>query len=80
MHSASSSRAAEIAREQVETHYQRQLSTALKGRHVEQRAAVALAMVAGIQVTRQVIGLKALSAAKPSTLTAILTPLFDSPH
>lgn len=78
MHSASSARAAKIARDQIETHYQRQLATALKGSHTEQRAAVALAMVAGIQVMRQVIGLKALSAAKPATLTAILLPLFES--
>ncbi len=77
MHSASSSRAAEIARGQIERHYHRQLTAALRGRHAAQRAAIVLSIVAGLQVMRQVIGLSALADAKPAALVAILTPIFD---
>lgn len=77
MHSASSSAAAEIARTQIERHYQRQLAAALDGPHAAQRSAIILAIVAGLQVMRQVIALQALAKAKPATLIAILTPLFE---
>lgn len=77
MHSASSEAAARIARGQIEQHYQRQLTAALPGAHAAERAAIALAIVAGLQVMRQVIGLSALADAKPAALTEILTPLFE---
>ena len=77
MHSASSSRAAAIARAQIERHYHEQLTTALHGPLAGERAAIMLAVVAGIQVMRQVIGLSALAEAAPESLTALLTPLFD---
>ena len=77
MHSASSAPATRIAREQIERHYHRQLSEALGGVLAPQRAAIVLAIVAGIQVMRQVIGLPALAGAKPDELIAILTPIFD---
>ncbi len=78
MHSASSSRAAEIARGQIEQHYHRQLTAALRGPHAAQRAAIMLSVVAGLQVMRQVIGLSALTDAKPAALVAILTPIFET--
>jgi len=77
MHSASSRRAAEIARAEIEQHYHRQLSRALGGALAQERAAIILAIVAGIQAMRQVIGLSALAKAQPARLAAILTPVFD---
>ena len=77
MHSASSASAARIARVQIEQHYQRQLTAALPGALAAERAAIALAIVAGLQVMRQVIGLSALADAKPAALAEILTPLFE---
>jgi len=77
MHSASSSRAAAIARAQIERHYQQQLAAALHGDHAPQRAAIVLALVAGVHVMRQVICLAALTDAKPEALREILTPVFE---
>ena len=77
MHSASSSRAAAIARTQIERHYHQQLTAAIAGDLAAPRAAVVLAVVAGIQVMRQVIGLSALAEATPDALLKILTPLFE---
>jgi AcrR family transcriptional regulator len=77
MHSASSSRATAIARSQMERHYSRQLADALPGDLAEQRAATILAIVAGIQVMREVIGLSALADARPEDLSAILKPVFE---
>jgi AcrR family transcriptional regulator len=73
--SASSKRAAELGREQIEAHYQRTLTHALGGELAAQRAAVFLALVAGIQVMRQMIGLTALTDATPDQLERVLTPL-----
>jgi len=71
----SSARAAEIARAQIEKHHLRNLSDALEGPNAAERAAIALAFVAGFQMMRQMIGLKALAKADPATLTALITPL-----
>lgn len=77
MHSASSERAAEIARAEIEQHYHQQLSRALGGGFAPERAAIILAIVAGVQAMRQVMRLSALAQANPASLTAILTPVFD---
>ena len=74
--SASSQRAAEIGREQLEQHYHQLLTAALRGEHAPQRAAVLLALVAGVQIMRQTIALSALADADNADLAAILTPLF----
>jgi AcrR family transcriptional regulator len=76
MHSASSERAAEIAREQIDAHYQQTLSEALRGDLAAERAALILAVVAGVQVMRQVIALPALAGADPAALREILAPIF----
>jgi AcrR family transcriptional regulator len=76
LHSASSERAAAIAREQIDAHYQRTLATALSGDLAPERAALVLAFVAGVQVMRQVIALPALAGADPAALREILTPIF----
>lgn len=74
--SASSATAAAVGREQIEAHYHRALTMALPGVHAAERAAVILAVVAGLQIMRQMIGLKALAQCPPATLAEILTPVF----
>lgn len=77
LHSASSKRAAEIGRGQIEQGHQKVLSAALAGELAPQRAALVLSLVAGFQVMRQVIGLPALAEAEPAALIKILAPLFQ---
>ncbi len=77
MNSASSKRAAEIGREQIEEGHQKLLSSALSGELAPQRAALVLSLVAGFQVMRQMIGLSALAEADPADLVKILAPLFQ---
>ncbi|MFG1705053.1 TetR family transcriptional regulator [Nonomuraea sp. M3C6] len=77
LHSSSSERAAEIGREQIEDHYHRTLTAALSGDHAPQRAALVLALVAGVQAMRQMIGLTALTDADPAALVQLLTPVFQ---
>ena len=75
--SGSSRRAAEIAREQIEERHHKTMTAALTGKLAPQRAAVVLAIVAGIQIMRQMIGLSALSKARRKDLVQILAPLFQ---
>ena len=77
LHSASSKRAAEIGREQIENGHQKMLAAALTGELAPQRAALVLSLVAGFQVMRQMIGLSALAEAEPAILVKILAPLFQ---
>ena len=77
LRSAASARAAEIAREQIEAHYQHDLASALPGKHAPERAALLLAFVAGVQIMRQMIGLRALSSCSPAVLAKILGPVFQ---
>ncbi|HEU0165799.1 MAG TPA: TetR family transcriptional regulator [Thermomicrobiales bacterium] len=76
LYSASSERAAEIGREQIEKHHQRVMTGALAGDLAPQRAALVLSLVAGFQVMRQMMGLPALANADPDVLVRLLTPLF----
>jgi AcrR family transcriptional regulator len=75
--SAASERAAEIGREQIEAHYLKTLTSALRGPHAAERAALLLAFVAGVQIMRQMIGLSPLSHASPAVLAKILGPVFQ---
>ncbi|HXI31458.1 MAG TPA: helix-turn-helix domain-containing protein [Vicinamibacterales bacterium] len=75
--SAASPRAAAIGREQIEAHYHRTLTAALRGAHAAERAALLLAFVAGVQIMRQMIGLSALSTCPPAVLVKILSPVFQ---
>ncbi|CDG83392.1 TetR/AcrR family transcriptional regulator [Janthinobacterium agaricidamnosum] len=77
LQSASSPRAAEIGRGQVENGHQKLMSSALSGDDASLRAAVLLSMVAGFQFMRQMIGLSALTEADPEALVKILAPLFQ---
>jgi AcrR family transcriptional regulator len=74
LHSASSPRAAEIAGEWVRRGHQSTLEDRLAGPHPRERAAVMLALVAGLQVMRQMLEIPALANADPMTLAAVLTP------
>ena len=77
LRSASSERAAEIGREQIEKGHQKTLAAALRGDRAHQRAALVLSLIAGFQVMRQMIGLSALADAKPDVLIKTLAPLFQ---
>lgn len=77
LHSASSKRAAEIGREQIEHGHQKTMASALRGALAPERAALILSMVAGIQVMRQMMGLPALAKAEPEALVKLLAPLFQ---
>jgi AcrR family transcriptional regulator len=77
LHSASSQRAAEISREQIEAHHQKVVTAALEGDLAPQRAALVLSLIAGFQVMRQMIGLRALVKVEPEALVKILGPLFQ---
>jgi AcrR family transcriptional regulator len=77
LHSASSKRAAEISREQIEAHHQKVVTAALEGDLAPQRAALVLSLIAGFQVMRQMIGLRALAKVEPEALVKILGPLFQ---
>jgi AcrR family transcriptional regulator len=77
LHSASSKRAAEIGRQQIENGHQKVMTAALSGDLAPQRAALVLSLVAGFQVMRQMVGLSALAEAEPAALIKILAPLFQ---
>ncbi|MGO7154343.1 TetR/AcrR family transcriptional regulator [Rhizobium leguminosarum] len=77
LHSASSKRAAEIGREQIEAGHQKVMTGALSGDLAPQRAALILSIVAGFQVMRQMMGLSALADAEPEALVKLLAPVFQ---
>ena len=83
LHSASSPRAAEIGREWIARGHQSTLEKAIGGSLAHERAAVALALVAGLQVMRQMMKVDALAQAEPADLEQILEPvvraLFERP-
>lgn len=74
--SAASPAAADIGRQQIEAHYHKALTAALPGPHAAERAALLLAIVAGVQIMRQMIGLEALSKCPPAVLVQLLRPVF----
>ena len=82
LHSASSPRAAQIGREWIGQGHQSTLERMIGGPLRRERAAVALALVAGLQVMRQMMEIEALAGAGPSDLEAVLIPviraLFDA--
>lgn len=77
LHSASSQRAAEIGRAQIETHHHKTMTAALKGPLAPQRAALVLALVAGVQAMRQMVALSALAKARRADLVRLLAPLLE---
>jgi len=73
LHSASSPRAAEIGREWIARGHQSTLEAAIGGSLSRERAGVVLALVAGLQVMRQMLAIPALAEADPADLEALLT-------
>jgi AcrR family transcriptional regulator len=74
LHSASSPRAAQIGREWIARGHQSTLESVLDGPLARERAGVFLALVAGMQVMRQMVEIPALAAADPASLEELLTP------
>lgn len=77
LNSASSKRAAEIGRAEIENGHLKVMTAALSGDQTAVRAALVLSLVAGLQVMRQMIALSPLADAKPDVLAKILGPLFQ---
>lgn len=77
LNSAASPMAAELGRKVIEAGHQKTVEHAMAGARRPQRAALVLALVAGVQMMRQSIGLTALSRAKPDELRDLLAPLFN---
>jgi len=75
LHSASSPKAAEIGREWISRGHQSTLEARIEGPLAVERAAVALALVAGLQVMRQMMKIGALADAAPEDLELILGPV-----
>jgi AcrR family transcriptional regulator len=76
--STSSHSAAQIGREQIEQHHLKTLTEALSGPLRAERAALALSLVAGVQIMRQMMELSPLTAADPAALADLLTPMVRS--
>lgn len=77
LHSASSGRAAQIGRAQIEKHHLKTVTDALSGELAGERAALILSLIAGFQVMRQMIGLGVLADAREDDLVELLSRLFD---
>jgi AcrR family transcriptional regulator len=75
LHSASSPRAAEIGREWIRRGHQSTLEAMLEGPDAVERAGVFLALVAGLQVMRQMMEIPSLAGADPDTLRRLLLPI-----
>jgi AcrR family transcriptional regulator len=84
LRSASSPKAAEIGREWINRGHQSSLDAALPGPLPAERAAIFLALVAGLQVMRQMVEIPALANADPADLERLLVPviraLVDEPR
>lgn len=76
--STSSTTAARIARERIAQVHQATAATAITGNHASERAALFLALVAGVQMMRQMLELRPLTQADPALLVELLTPVISS--
>jgi AcrR family transcriptional regulator len=75
--SSSSQRAADIGKRQIEKQHHRRVAAALKGEHAEERAALILSLIAGVQFMRQMMKLSALANADTATLRKLLVPVMQ---
>jgi AcrR family transcriptional regulator len=75
LHSASSPKAAEIGRAWIGRGHQSTLESALSGPDAAERAGIFLALVGGLQMMRQMMGIAALADADPQTLERLLIPM-----
>lgn len=77
LRSAANEQAARILREKFVKHFEKPLANVLPGSESAERAAMVLALIAGFQVMRQVVGIPGLVEADPSALSARLEALLD---
>jgi AcrR family transcriptional regulator len=77
LRSASNPRAADIWRERIEKHYVAFLARTLSGRKKKERAGLVMALIAGVQILRQAVGISSLSEASPEWLIEKLTHLLE---
>jgi AcrR family transcriptional regulator len=77
LRSAPNPRAAEILRDSIARQFERPLKALLQGPKAGERAAMILAMIAGFQLLRRVIGSKALADASAARLCADLRTIFQ---
>lgn len=75
--STTNQRVIEIGRKQIEKMHLKTLAAVLKGDNAAERAALILALIAGVQVMRQMIGLTPLAKTSPATLQKLLAPLIQ---
>jgi hypothetical protein len=68
---------AAIGRRQIARRHVLALERTLAGANSHERAALLLSFVAGVHLMRQTLRLPALTAARPATLIALMTPLFE---
>lgn len=76
--STGSATAARIARERIARVHHATATAAISGDHASERAALFLAVVAGVQMMRQMLELEPLTKAEPALLVELLTPVISS--
>lgn len=76
--STTSTIAARIARERIAQVHHAAATSAISGDHASERAALFLALVAGVQMMRQMLELEPLTKADPALLVDLLTPVIAS--
>jgi AcrR family transcriptional regulator len=77
LRSAPNPRAAEILRDSIARHFERPLKSLLRGPRAGERAAMILAVIAGLSLFRTVIGSKALADANAASLSGDLKTMFQ---
>jgi AcrR family transcriptional regulator len=77
LRSAPNPRAAEILRDSIARHFERPLQALLQGPEASERAAMILALIAGFQLMRKVIGSNALCDANGASLSGNLQSMFE---
>jgi AcrR family transcriptional regulator len=77
LRSAPNPRAAEILRDSIARHFERPLKSLLRGPRAGERAAMILAVIAGLSLFRTVIGSKALADASAASLSGDLRTMFQ---
>ena len=75
LHSASSPKAAEIGRTWIGRGHQATLEAMIEGPDAVARAGLFLALVAGLQAMRQMLGIPSLAEARPEALERLLVPV-----
>jgi AcrR family transcriptional regulator len=76
LRSAPNPRAAEILRETIASHFERPLTSVLRGPRAAERAAMILAVMMGVSLSRKVLGNQALVGANPASLRGDLNKMF----